>query len=66
MHFELVGFDEKLNSEIQLNLYRILQEQLRNIIKYAKATKIKVALKTKSDNENIIVYWFLKINLRIR
>ena len=55
MHFELVGFDEKLNSEIQLNLYRILQEQLRNIIKYAKATKIKVALKTEEDILKFII-----------
>ena len=32
----------KLNSEIQLNLYRILQEQLRNISKYAAAKVIEV------------------------
>ena len=30
----------KLSLELQLNLYRIVQEQLRNIMKYAKATKI--------------------------
>jgi len=39
-------FDEKINSheinlEIQLNLYRILQEQLRNIQKYSKASVIE-------------------------
>lgn len=28
--------------EVQLNMYRIMQEQLRNILKYAKATVIKV------------------------
>ncbi|MBX2939429.1 MAG: PAS domain S-box protein [Ferruginibacter sp.] len=28
--------------EVQLNLYRIMQEQLRNILKYAKANVIKV------------------------
>jgi len=43
----LLSFDEagkvyRVSIEIQLNLYRILQEQLRNIVKYAKATVIKV------------------------
>lgn len=33
-----------ITSEIQLNLYRILQEQLTNIIKHSKATVIKVIL----------------------
>ena len=35
---------KKLGSEIQLNLYRILQEQMRNIVKYAHASNIKVSL----------------------
>ena len=49
--FEIeMDYDEKLslrsmNKEIQLNLYRILQEQLRNISKYAKASKIMLSLK---------------------
>jgi PAS domain S-box-containing protein len=33
-----------LQLDIQLNLYRILQEQLRNILKYAKATTIDVEI----------------------
>lgn len=41
--------DDKLNElemckELQLNLYRILQEQLRNIIKYAQCKKIDIGL----------------------
>ncbi len=37
------SFNEyKINAEIQLNLYRILQEQLKNILKYSKATEIEV------------------------
>jgi len=51
MHFD---FDPKIllspvSSDIQLNLYRILQEQLKNIVKYAKATSIKVALSLGED-----------------
>ncbi len=36
-------FDEELVSgELQINIYRIVQEQLNNIIKYAKAKKVKI------------------------
>ncbi|MBK5273028.1 MAG: hypothetical protein JJE22_18665, partial [Bacteroidia bacterium] len=37
---EIIKYD--ISSEIQLNLYRILQEQLRNILKYANADLIEV------------------------
>jgi PAS domain S-box-containing protein len=42
-----LGIDENIRQcgielELQLNLYRILQEQLRNILKYAHATSIEV------------------------
>jgi len=41
---------EPLNRDLQLNLYRILQEQLRNIMKHAKATKIEVDILFKKNN----------------
>lgn len=47
-HYKVIfAFDESaenypLSLELQLNLYRILQEQLRNIVKYAKATQIRL------------------------
>lgn len=44
----------KLCRDVQLNLYRILQEQLRNIIKYAKAKNIKIELIT--DKNNLVLY----------
>ncbi len=37
-----------MNKGVQLNLYRILQEQLRNISKYSKASIIKLSLKLKN------------------
>ena len=50
-----VSYDQldqaNLNSELKLNLYRILQEQLQNIIKHSDATKIEVGLRI---TENII------------
>jgi PAS domain S-box-containing protein len=47
-------FDPKIvlkmvSRDIQLNLYRILQEQLKNIVKYAKATNIQVELCLQND-----------------
>jgi PAS domain S-box-containing protein len=39
-----------LNRDLQLNLYRILQEQLANIKKHAKATKIEVDISLKKKN----------------
>ena len=43
------SFDNKVNKlvinpDIQLNLFRILQEELRNIYKYANATEIKIGV----------------------
>ena len=42
-----------INSEMQLNLYRILQEQLRNISKYANAKKVSV--ESSIENNNFIM-----------
>ncbi len=42
-----IEFDEenyKLSKDLQLNLYRIAQEQLRNIIRHSKATTIEIKL----------------------
>ncbi|MEO6542374.1 MAG: PAS domain S-box protein [Ferruginibacter sp.] len=42
LFFDETAKDYPLAQDIQLNLYRILQEQLRNIFKYAHATDIEV------------------------
>ncbi len=44
VHFDSAVKKYPMSLEIQLNLYRILQEQLKNILKYAKATLIEVDL----------------------
>lgn len=41
-HFDEAVKNKTISIELQLNLYRILQEQLRNILKYADATVIEV------------------------
>ncbi len=49
-HFDLNVNKDNVSHEIQLNIYRILQEQLRNISKYASATEIDVNI-TASDGK---------------
>lgn len=42
----------QIDTELQTNLYRILQEQLNNIIKYSEASEIKISLKEKKGMLN--------------
>lgn len=51
--FNLSYIIDRLNNELQLNLYRILQEQLRNISKYAQAQKVNVKVST-TKNELLL------------
>jgi len=44
VYFNKSAMNYPINPEMQLNLYRILQEQLRNIIKYAKGTVVEVGV----------------------
>ncbi len=42
-------FKKTLDNNTQLNFYRILQEQLSNIIKYAKATIVEINIRSIND-----------------
>ena len=44
-----------MHVELKINLYRILQEQLNNIIKYAGATEIFVGLKFVDNNLKLTI-----------
>ena len=41
---------QNISLDLKLNLYRILQEQLRNIVKYAKASEIDVEISLGQNN----------------
>lgn len=41
--------DECTNNEQKLAIYRIVQEQLNNVIKYAKATEVKIEIQTSAE-----------------
>ncbi len=38
-----------VNGDIQINLYRILQEQIKNIVKYSEASEIEITVKQAKD-----------------
>ena len=42
--------EHQLSQEIEINLYRIIQESISNIIKYSQATKVKISINLTSDN----------------
>ena len=43
--FQMDDACNKVSGDIQINLYRILQEQVKNIVKYAEASEIEIAVK---------------------
>lgn len=45
-----------VNGDMQINLYRILQEQIKNIAKYSGASEIEVTLKQEQDVVKMRIY----------
>ncbi len=50
LHIDDMVKEHSISIEAQLNLYRILQEQLRNILKHAKASSIIVNIRIQNDH----------------
>lgn len=48
-HFESIGFDEKLPTQIETAFYRIIQEALSNIAKHAGANHIEISLEKRNS-----------------
>jgi len=46
---------ERLNETLQLDIFRIVQEQLGNILKHAKATKADIHLTKQSDGIELVI-----------
>jgi signal transduction histidine kinase len=54
--FHSAGFESaRLQSEVETNLYRILQEALQNVHKHAGATRVDVMLERRGDEAVLIV-----------
>jgi PAS domain S-box-containing protein len=46
--------DSKLDDKFKMNIFRILQEQLNNILKHAKATEVNIGLS--QNKENVVLF----------
>jgi PAS domain S-box-containing protein len=56
IEFCCAQFNEQLVDEsIKLMIYRIVQEQLNNILKYAEASHVKIQLKTDKENVYLLI-----------
>lgn len=55
VYFDEALDDKPLSIELQLNLYRILQEQLRNIVKYSKATEVRLEVALDDGNLRMFI-----------
>ncbi len=47
--------DRPITDDIKLNVFRIIQEQVNNIVKHAKAGTIKVLLEIKDNNIHLVI-----------
>lgn len=53
--FEHFGIPDRLEERIEINLYRVAQELVNNIIKHSKATQISVQLFKNSDKVILVI-----------
>ena len=49
------SLEERLNVDEKLTIYRVIQEQTNNIIKYAAATEVKIRVKSKDNIVNLLI-----------
>ncbi|MCF8450815.1 MAG: sensor histidine kinase [Taibaiella sp.] len=49
------GMEERLDSTMEISLYRVVQELMNNMLKHAKASEVTIQLNRVEDNLNIVV-----------
>jgi two-component system sensor histidine kinase UhpB len=56
IHFHKDNMEEtRLNEKLQLAIFRIVQEQIDNILKHARATRASITLKKKNDQVILLI-----------
>ena len=57
LNMELIdfGLDERLDYDYEINIYRIVQEMLSNVLKHAEASEMTIQLLKKDDSIHMIV-----------
>jgi signal transduction histidine kinase len=54
VQFETVGFHDRLPSDVESSIYRMVQEALTNVIRHARATRVDVLLEQR-DNKLVVI-----------
>jgi two-component system NarL family sensor kinase len=52
---ETIGFKNKLESNVEIVLYRVIQETVNNVIKHAKATTLFIKLERKASGIDAVI-----------
>ncbi len=56
VEFEVIGFDEqRLSPEVETTLYRIVQESLTNVARYARAGRVRLHLQFKDSTISALI-----------
>ena len=55
VYFDIVGFDQRPSETIEINLYRIIQELLANIVKYAEAKEVHIQLTKEAETITLML-----------
>ena len=53
--FETVNLEERLTSEVEIVLYRVVQESLNNIARHAQAKKVKIRIEHKNKTVSVSI-----------
>ena len=55
VHTELINMEQRLPEELEINIYRIVQELLNNMLKYAQANKVIIQLSRQSEEIHLTI-----------
>lgn len=55
IHFQSIGADRRLSPDIEVSLFRLVQEGVNNAIKHAKPAEIWVKMEWRKNDVNVIV-----------
>jgi two-component system NarL family sensor kinase len=55
VNVEAIGFKNKLESNVEIVLYRVIQETVNNVIKHAKATELNILLNRDTSGINAVI-----------
>ncbi|MFD2144853.1 sensor histidine kinase [Mucilaginibacter antarcticus] len=55
VNLEANGFKDRIESNVEVVLYRVIQESVNNVIKHAKATQLDIILSRTGDGINVLI-----------